>query len=123
MSTTSSGKEQPERLMTIPEIAAHKGLTRQLIHRLATTDPDWPEPAVQAARTRVYREADIDAYFAARKVKPGRRTDRETAKAIVKLIGAGASHDQVAADLGIDAEKVRKIEAAERARKKRVSGE
>lgn len=76
MPTTSSGEEYPD-LMTIPEIAAYKGLTRQRIHRLATTDPTWPEPAIQAARTRVYRRVDVDHYFETRELNPGRRTDLE----------------------------------------------
>ena len=75
MSTTSSGEEQPD-LMTIPEIATYKGLSRQRIHKLVTTDPNWPLPAIQAARTRVYRREDVDAYFENRVLRPGRRTDR-----------------------------------------------
>lgn len=76
MPTTSTGEEHPD-LMTIPEIAAYKGLTRQRIHKLATSDPNWPAPAIQAARTRVYRRTDVDAYFDTRELNPGRRTDLE----------------------------------------------
>lgn len=120
MPTTPSGGEPPD-LMTIPEIAAYKGLTRQRIHKLATTDPAWPAPAIQAARTRVYRLADIDAYFEGREPQPGRRMDRVRAKAVMGRLRRGLSREATAEELGLSIAQVGAIEAAESTRGKRAS--
>jgi predicted DNA-binding transcriptional regulator AlpA len=70
-------KEVP-RLMTIPEIAEHRGLSRQRIHRIARSDPKFPEPVLEPGTTRVKYPTDaVDEYFDTRVLKPGRRTDLE----------------------------------------------
>lgn len=70
-------KEGP-RLMTIPEIAAERGVTRQLIHRIAQSDPEFPPPVLTPGSTRAkYPEDKVAEFFANRVIRPGRRTDLE----------------------------------------------
>ncbi|MEU6054202.1 hypothetical protein ABZ829_27750 [Streptomyces xanthochromogenes] len=70
-------REAP-RLETIPEIAERRGLTRQRVHRIARTDPKFPDPVIEPGSTRVkYLAEAIDAYFDGRVLRPGRRTDLE----------------------------------------------
>lgn len=65
-------------LLTIPEIAAQRGVSRQHVHRTAQTDPDFPDPVVTSGSTRAkYRSDEIDHYFDNRVLRPGRRTDLE----------------------------------------------
>ncbi|MFF6844742.1 helix-turn-helix transcriptional regulator [Streptomyces tanashiensis] len=79
-------KEEP-RLMTIPEIAEHRGLSRQRVHRIAKTDPAFPNPVVVPGTTRMkYPQDAIDEYFETRVLQPGRRTDIEK-----RRTGEGAS--------------------------------
>ncbi|MFF6903424.1 helix-turn-helix transcriptional regulator [Streptomyces hydrogenans] len=74
-------KEGP-RLMTIPEIAEHRGLSRQRVHRIAKTDPAFPHPVVVPGTTRMkYPQDAIDEYFDTRVLQPGRRTDIEKQRA------------------------------------------
>ncbi|MFE6126755.1 helix-turn-helix transcriptional regulator [Streptomyces sp. NPDC056437] len=64
--------------MTIPEIAEHRGLSRQRVHRIARSDPKFPTPVLEAGSTRAKYPADaVDAYFETRVLQPGRRTDLE----------------------------------------------
>lgn len=71
-------KEVP-RLMTIPEIAEHRGLSRQRVHRIARSDPKFPPPVVEPGTTRLKYPTDaVDEYFDTRVLQPGRRTDLET---------------------------------------------
>lgn len=73
-------KEVPE-LLTIPEIATRRGLSRQRVHRIARTDPKFPKPVLQPGTTRVkYPAPDVDEYFDTRVLEPGRRTDLESKK-------------------------------------------
>lgn len=68
-------KEAPE-LLTIPEIATRRGLSRQHIHRIAQTDPKFPKPVLQPGTTRLkYPAPDVDEYFETRVLEPGKRTD------------------------------------------------
>jgi predicted DNA-binding transcriptional regulator AlpA len=70
-------KEVPE-LMTIPEIATRRGLSRQRVHRIARNDPSFPKPVLEPGTTRVkYPVPDVDAYFENRVLEPGKRTDLE----------------------------------------------
>ena len=80
MTSTPTPEEQPER-MTITQIAALVGRSRQLIHRLATTDAAFPEPIIEAGTTRPkYNRAAIEEWWANRDVRQGRRTDLEKAR-------------------------------------------
>lgn len=75
MPSDERGKEVP-RLMTIPEIAEHRGLSRQRVHRIARSDPKFPDPVLEPGTTRVKYPTDaVDRYFDTRVLQPGRRTD------------------------------------------------
>jgi len=64
--------------MTITEIAALLGRSRQLIHRLATTDATFPRPLLEAGSTKPkYDRAAVLAWWENRDVQQGRRTDLE----------------------------------------------
>lgn len=70
-------KEVPE-LLTIPEIATRRGLSRQRVHRIARSDPKFPKPVLQPGTTRAkYPAPDVDEYFETRVLEPGKRTDLE----------------------------------------------
>lgn len=74
---TNREKEGP-RLLTIPEIAADRGVSRQLIHRIAKSDPGFPPPVITPGSTRAkYPEDKVAEFFANRVIRPGRRTDLE----------------------------------------------
>lgn len=80
MTSTPTPEEQPQR-MTITQIAALLGRSRQLIHRLATTDEAFPEPVIEAGSTRPkYDRAAVEEWWASREVRQGRRTDLEKAR-------------------------------------------
>lgn len=64
--------------MTIPEIAEHRGLSRQRVHRIARSDPKFPNPVLEPGTTRVKYPTDaVNEYFDTRILRPGRRTDLE----------------------------------------------
>lgn len=64
--------------MTIPEIAERRGLSRQRVHRIARSDPKFPQPVLEPGTTRVKYPTDkVDEYFNTRVLQPGRRTDLE----------------------------------------------
>lgn len=74
---TDEKKEGP-RLMTIPEIAEHRGVSRQLVHRIARSDPNFPAPVLEPGSTRAKYPADaVDEFWRDRVTQPGRRTDLE----------------------------------------------
>ncbi|MFD5675586.1 hypothetical protein [Streptomyces sp. NPDC127040] len=80
MTSTPTPEEHPER-MTITQIAALLERSRQLIHRLATTDESFPEPIIEAGSTRPkYERAAIEEWWANRDVRQGRRTDLEKSR-------------------------------------------
>jgi transposase-like protein len=66
--------------MTIAEICAEHGVSRQTLHRLrADPGSGFPEPLVIPGSTRAkYPRAAVAAYFAAHPLRPGRRTDLES---------------------------------------------
>ncbi|MFI8792668.1 hypothetical protein [Streptomyces sp. NPDC055105] len=75
---TDEEKKEGPRLLTIPEIAADRGVSRQLVHRIARSDPNFPSPVLEAGSTRAKYPADkIAEFFSKRVVQPGRRTDLE----------------------------------------------
>ncbi|MFE5658345.1 hypothetical protein ACFQ9H_19410 [Streptomyces sp. NPDC056517] len=72
--TTAESGDEP---MTIAEICAAHGVSRQTLHKLRA-DPasGFPEPVLVAGSTRAkYPRAAVAAYFAAHPLRPGRRTD------------------------------------------------
>ena len=74
---TNEEEEEP-RLLTIPEIAADRGVSRQLVHRIAQSDPAFPPPVIAPGSTRAKYPADkVAEFFANRVLRPGRRTDLE----------------------------------------------
>lgn len=75
-------EEVPE-LLTIPEIAKRCGLSRQRVHGIAKTDPEFPAAVITAGTTRAkYPTKEVDAYFDSRVLRPGRRTDLEQKKGV-----------------------------------------
>lgn len=79
MTSTPTPEEQPQR-MTITQIAALVGRSRQLIHKLATTEETFPPPIIEAGSTRPkYDRTSIEEWWANRDVRQGRRTDLEKA--------------------------------------------
>lgn len=74
---TNEAEEEP-RLLTIPEIAADRGVSRQLVHRIAQSDPGFPDPVIAPGSTRAKYPSDkVEEFFANRTIRPGRRTDLE----------------------------------------------
>jgi predicted DNA-binding transcriptional regulator AlpA len=74
---TNEEKEEP-RLLTIPEIAVDRGISRQLVHRIAQSDPAFPPPVITPGSTRAKYPADkVAEFFENRVIRPGRRTDLE----------------------------------------------
>lgn len=74
-------EEEETRLLTIPEIAADRGVSRQLVHRIAQSDPAFPPPVIAPGSTRAKYPADkVAEFFANRVLRPGRRTDLEARK-------------------------------------------
>jgi predicted DNA-binding transcriptional regulator AlpA len=59
-------------LLGVTEVAALLGLTRQRVQQLTETDPDFPSPAAELARGRVWERDDI--------VKWAKATGREIAE-------------------------------------------
>lgn len=71
-------EEEVPRLMTIPQIAAHRRMSRQRVHRIVQTDPKFPAPVVEPGTSRPKYPTDaVDEYFDTRVLQPGRRTDLE----------------------------------------------
>lgn len=74
-------EEEEPRLMTIPEIAADRGVSRQLVHRIAQSDPEFPPPVITPGSTRAKYPSDkVAEFFSRRVIQPGRRTDLEAKK-------------------------------------------
>jgi len=65
--------------MTIAEICAEHGVSRQTLHAIrANPDSGFPEGVVEKGSTRPkYRRSAVAAYFEAHPLRPGRRTDLE----------------------------------------------
>jgi predicted DNA-binding transcriptional regulator AlpA len=80
--TPTPTPEDPRQTMSITAIAQLVGLTRQRIHSLATSDPNFPRPQIKPGSTRVeYDRAEVEEWWANREVRQGRRTDLEKQQA------------------------------------------
>lgn len=96
MPQTPAPEDPPQRL-TITEIAALVGRSRQLIHSLATKDETFPAPQIEPGSTRPrYDRSEVEHWWANRPVRQGRRTDLE--KPEVENTEAASSDDAEAAD-------------------------
>ncbi|MFF7365642.1 helix-turn-helix domain-containing protein [Streptomyces sp. NPDC008125] len=75
-SMTPEGGEEP---MTIAEICAEHGLSRQTLHAIrARPNSVFPGPVPAAGSTRLrFPRRDVAAYFEANPPRQGRRTDLE----------------------------------------------
>lgn len=51
-----------EELVGLTEVATLVGISRQRVLQLIESDPDFPEPAAQMARGRVWKRADIEKW-------------------------------------------------------------
>lgn len=71
--------ERGDDLMTIAEICAEHGVSRQTLHTLrANPDSGFPEGVVESGSTRPkYPRRLVALYFEAHPLRPGRRTDLE----------------------------------------------
>lgn len=71
--------ERDDSLMSIAEICAEHGVSRQTLHTIrADPDSGFPGPVIEPGSTRQrYRRSAVAAYFADRPLRPGRRTDLE----------------------------------------------
>ncbi|SCK20226.1 hypothetical protein YUYDRAFT_02103 [Streptomyces sp. ScaeMP-e48] len=71
--------EPPEgerELMNMSRLAASLGVTRQWLHRLRVTDPEFPPSERAPGSTReVWDLRAVRAYYEAREKRPGERTD------------------------------------------------
>lgn len=68
-------EEEPE-LMNMSQLATELGVTRQWLHALRVKDPDFPSARRTAGSTRdLWSLAEVRAYWRARNVRPGERTD------------------------------------------------
>jgi prophage regulatory protein len=46
-------------LLGVTEVAALLGISRQRVQQLTETDADFPEPAAELARGRVWQKSDV----------------------------------------------------------------
>jgi predicted DNA-binding transcriptional regulator AlpA len=51
-----------EELVGLTEVATLVGISRQRVLQLIESDPDFPEPAAQMARGRVWKKLDIEKW-------------------------------------------------------------
>ncbi|MFD5838202.1 hypothetical protein ACFWHV_32335 [Streptomyces collinus] len=67
-------------LLSIAQICSEYKITRQAVHaRRADSGGEWPEGVTQPGSTRMkWRRRDLDRYFVAHPVAPGRRTDLDS---------------------------------------------
>lgn len=88
---TDEEKKEGPRLLTIPEIAEDRGVSRQLVHRIARSDPNFPSPVLEPGSTRAKYPSDkIEEFFSNRVIQPGRRTDLEARR---RAAGDGRTND------------------------------
>lgn len=107
--------------MNMSVLAESLGVTRQWLHVLRTKDPDFPAPKRKPGSTRdLFDIAEVEAYYKRRLREPGRRTDRELAKAVMQALQAGRAHEKIAEELNLEPARVREIEATERGRPKKT---
>jgi predicted DNA-binding transcriptional regulator AlpA len=77
MSESETPREGEERrLLNLTEVAQRRKISRQRLHVLRTTDPDFPPARRRPGSTRDFYDAsEVDAYFERRVRRPGWRTD------------------------------------------------
>ena len=74
-------KKEPEapeegELVNLSQLAAELGVTRQWLHALRTKDPAFPRSRRRPGSTReLWDLAEAQAYYWARELRPGERTD------------------------------------------------
>ena len=69
-------KEGARELMNMSRLADTLGVTRQWLHRLRVSDPDFPASERVPGSTReVWDLHAVRAYYEGREKKPGERTD------------------------------------------------
>ena len=71
---TSTLRGMPNQLLGVTEVAALLGISRQRVQQLTESDPDFPAPAGDLARGRVWNSEDVEAWAKAtgRKMKEGK---------------------------------------------------
>jgi predicted DNA-binding transcriptional regulator AlpA len=52
----------PEELVGVHEIAEMLGVSRQRVHAITRTHPDFPPPIAELASGRIWRRADVEAW-------------------------------------------------------------
>ncbi|WP_433406931.1 hypothetical protein [Streptomyces sp. CA-146814] len=63
-------------LVNLSQMAEELGVTRQWLHKLRTTDPNFPASKRKPGSTReVWDLAEARAYYRGRELRPGERTD------------------------------------------------
>lgn len=56
------GPMNPDDLLASADAAQYLGITRQSLHNLASSDPDFPPPKKRYGRTPVWAPEDLDAW-------------------------------------------------------------
>lgn len=51
-----------EELVSVQEVARMLGVTRQRVHAIARTHPDFPAPVAELSAGRIWRKADIESW-------------------------------------------------------------
>ncbi len=71
-----SGQTEGSELVNLSQLAEALGVTRQWLHTLRTKDPEFPPARRKPGSTRdVWDLAEARAYYKARELQPGARTD------------------------------------------------
>jgi hypothetical protein len=118
--TAEDPQEGEPELVNMSALAESLGVTRQWLHVLRTKDPEFPAPQRKPGSTRdLFDLGEVEEYYRNRLREPGRRTDRELAKAVVSALSEGHAAEAVAEQLNVGPAKVREIAAAEQGKKKR----
>ncbi len=69
-------EDEEGRLLNLSQLAAELGVTRQWLHALRLKDPDFPGARRKPGSTRDFWDlAEARAYYKARELRPGERTD------------------------------------------------
>lgn len=64
--------------MSRGDVAALLGVSRQRVHQLEQSDPEFPEPIGKLATVVVYRRADVERYRAERVTKSEQASPTQT---------------------------------------------
>jgi len=71
-----SGQTEGSELVNLSQLAEALGVTRQWLHALRTKDPGFPPSRRKPGSTREFWDlAEAQAYYRARDLRPGARTD------------------------------------------------